>query len=105
MGVGGVGLTCPGWHSRAAGVCQSRAVSPASGTRTADVGGTPDCPRGSARKDQTLAGLDFHKSPQGTLTATAVIILPLLQSAQLQLNWNSTASSPRVPRKGGGDIF
>lgn len=44
MGMGDLGLTCPGWHSHAAGVCQSQAVSPASRIHTVDVGGTPDYP-------------------------------------------------------------
>lgn len=52
MGV--FGLTCPGWHSRAAGVCQSQVGSPASGTRTVDEDGTLGYPGGHQGKARLI---------------------------------------------------
>lgn len=64
VGTGGLGLTCPGWHSRAAAVCQSQAVSPASRTRTVDVGGTPDYPGGHQGRTRLIGWSQFpQESP------------------------------------------
>lgn len=57
-----MGLTYPGWHSHAVGACQSQAVFPASGTHTADEGGTPDYPYQG--RTNSLDGLDFLKISQ-----------------------------------------
>lgn len=66
VGTGSLGLTCPGWHSHAAGVCQSQVGSPASGTHTVDEGGTPDYPGGHQRRTRLIGLWLFHKSPQWT---------------------------------------
>lgn len=61
-----VGLTCPGWHSRAAGVCQSQVVSPASGTHTADVGGSPDYPGDQQGRTRLIGWPQFPQEfPRG----------------------------------------
>lgn len=83
VGMGGLGLTCPGWHSRAAGVCQSQAVSPASGTRTADADGTPDYPGGHQGGTRLTGWSPFlQESPSGPLTATPVPPHPQQQMHQ-----------------------
>ena len=83
VGMGGLGLTCPGWHSRAAGVCQSQAVSPASGTHTADADGTPDYPGGHQGGTRLTGWSPFlQESPSGPLTAPPVPPHPQQQMHQ-----------------------
>lgn len=96
VGMGGLGLTCPGWHSHAAGVCQSRAVSPASGTRTADAGGTPDYPGGHQGGTRLTGWSPFlQESPSGPSRPLQFHHIPSSKCI-------GTASGPRAARRGWG---
>lgn len=82
---GQVGLTCPGWHSHAAGVCQSQVGSPASGTHTVDEGGTPDYPGGHRSRTDSLACGSSTRVP----SRPTPVIVPLHHPAttHLELPW------------------
>lgn len=92
VGMGGLGLTCPGWHSRAAGVCQSRAVSPASGTVPQMQAELQIIPGGHQGVLGSPAGLPFCKE------SPVVLDTPVPPHPQQQMHRNCF----QVPEQQGG---